>query len=106
MDAPTPNEIYGRTNGHASYVLRLYISGNNPRSHNAIVRLHDICDTYLDGHYQFEVVDISRQADLARREQIIATPTLVKYLPKPRKIWVGDLTNTDRILAGMGLPTV
>jgi circadian clock protein KaiB len=84
--------------------LRLYLSGNNPRSHNTLLRVRQFLEQRLPGKYQLEVVDVSQQRHLARSEQIVATPTLVKYIPQPKKIWVGDLTNTDRILAGLGLP--
>lgn len=86
------------------HVLRLYVAGNNPRAHNTILRVRQFCDQHLKDRYQLEVIDIYQQAALARREQIVATPTLVKYIPQPRKVWVGDLSKTERLLTGLGLP--
>jgi circadian clock protein KaiB len=85
-------------------VLRLFVAGNNPRSHNTIVRMRQFCEQYLEGRYQLDIIDIYQQRSLARSAQIIATPTLVKYFPLPKKVWVGDLSNTERILAGLDLP--
>ena len=85
------------------HVLRLFVAGNNPRSHNAILRIRQLCERYLAGRYQLDVVDIYQQRSLARTQQIIATPTLIKYTPLPKKIWVGDLSQTERILSGLGV---
>jgi len=84
--------------------LRLFVAGNSPRSQNAIMRIREFCEQNLKGRYQLDVIDIYQQRSLARSEQIVATPTLVKYSPLPRKVWVGDLANTERILSGLGLP--
>ncbi len=86
-------------------VLRLFVAGNTPRSNNAILRIRQLCEQYLNGRYRLEVIDIFQQAGLARSEQILATPTLVKYTPLPKKTWVGDLSQTERILAGLGIPS-
>ena len=85
------------------YVLRLYIAGLTPRSTLAIQNIRKICDEHLKGRYDLEVVDIYQQPTLAEGEQIIAAPTLVKKLPLPLRRFIGDMSNTERILVGMDL---
>ena len=85
------------------YVLRLYVTGMTPRSTQAIKNLQAICDEYLDGRYELDVIDIYQQPLLARDEQIIAAPTLVKRLPTPPRRLVGNLSEEDRVLVGLGL---
>jgi circadian clock protein KaiB len=87
------------------YVLRLYIAGLTPRSKLAIQNIRTICEEHLRGRYDLEVVDIYRQPVLAEGEQIIAAPTLVKKLPLPLRRFIGDMSNTERILVGMDLRT-
>ncbi len=88
------------------YILRLYIAGNTPQSARAIVNIREICETHLKGRYQLEVIDIHQQAALAKGEQIIAVPTLIKYLPLPLKKIIGDLSKTDRVLFGLDIREV
>ncbi len=85
------------------YVLRLYISGMTERSMNAIRNIRKICDEELKGRCDLQVIDIYKQPVLAKGEQIIATPTLIKKLPLPLRKFIGDLTNTERILLGLDL---
>jgi circadian clock protein KaiB len=85
------------------YVLRLYVAGMTPRSKLAIQNIRKICEEHLHGRYELEVVDIYRQPVLAEGEQIIAAPTLVKKLPLPLRRFIGDMSNTERILVGMDL---
>jgi circadian clock protein KaiB len=80
------------------YVLSLYVSGATPRSTRAIASIKKICENKLVDHYELEVIDIYQQPVLARHEQIIATPTLVRHLPLPLRRFVGDLTNTQQLL--------
>jgi circadian clock protein KaiB len=87
----------------AKYVLRLYIAGNSPRSAAAIENIREICEKRLRGRYTLEVIDIYQQPDLARGEQIIAAPTLIKSLPLPLRRIIGDLSDTERILVGLNL---
>ena len=87
----------------ASYVLRLYVSGSTARSARAIENLHQICEEYLAGRYNLEVVDIYQRPEAAIEFQIIAVPTLVKLLPSPLRRIVGDLSNRDRVLRGLDL---
>lgn len=87
----------------ACYVLRLYITGSTPRSSQAIQTIRTLCEQYLQGRYDLEVIDIYQQPALARGEQIVAAPTLIKKLPAPLRKIVGDLSNVDRVLMGLDL---
>jgi circadian clock protein KaiB len=89
--------------GTAHYVLRLYIVDTSPRSTRAIVNIRKICEEHLHGRYELEVIDVSRHPALAAGEQIIAAPTLIKKLPLPLRRFIGDLSETDRILLGLDL---
>jgi circadian clock protein KaiB len=89
--------------GTERYVLRLYIAGLTPRSTLAIQNIRKICEEHLQGRYDLQVVDIYQQPVLAEGEQIIAAPTLIKQLPLPLRRFIGDMSNTERILVGMDL---
>jgi circadian clock protein KaiB len=86
-----------------TYLLRLYITGSTPRSSRSIFNLRKLCEERLLGRYKLEVIDIYQQPELARREQIIAAPTLIKTLPLPIRKLVGDLSDQERVLAGLDL---
>jgi circadian clock protein KaiB len=88
---------------HEKYVLKLYITGMTPRSRLAIRNLQKICDEHLKDCYELEVIDIYQQPQLARGEQIIAAPTLIKKLPEPVRRLIGDMSKTDRVLLGLDL---
>jgi circadian clock protein KaiB len=90
-------------NVETRYVLRLYVTGSTPRSTRAIANIRKFCEAYLDGCYDLEVVDISQYPSLAEGEQIIAVPTLIKKLPLPLRRFIGDMSQTDRILLGFDL---
>lgn len=85
------------------FVLRLFVTGMTPRSSRAIVTIKTICEEHLQGRYQLEVIDLYRQPALARDEQIVATPTLVKKLPLPLRRFIGDLSDREKILVGLDL---
>jgi circadian clock protein KaiB len=85
------------------YVLRLYVAGVTPRSTEAIVNIKKICEEHLKGRYELEVIDIYQQPVLAKGEQIIAAPTLVKKLPLPLRRFIGSMYDVDRILVGLDL---
>jgi circadian clock protein KaiB len=85
------------------YVLRLYVVGTTPRSNRAIVNIRKICDEHLAGRYDLEVIDVLKNPALAAGEQIIATPTLVKKLPLPLRRFIGDMSESERILLGLDL---
>jgi circadian clock protein KaiB len=85
------------------YMLRLYIAGATPQSVRAIANVKKICEEYLQGRYELEVIDLYQQPQLAHGEQIIALPTLIKKLPPPLRRVIGDMSNTERVLAGLDL---
>ncbi len=86
-----------------AYVLRLYITGMTERSRHAIATIKAVCEEHLSGRYDLEVIDIYQQPTLAKGEQIIATPTLVKKLPSPLRRLIGDLSSEERVLLGLDL---
>lgn len=86
-----------------NYVLRLYVTGMTPRSIRAIENIRTVCEEYLQGRYELEIVDIYQHPTLAQGEQIIAAPTLIKKLPVPLRRIVGDLSDTERVLLGLDL---
>jgi len=86
-----------------AYVLRLYVSGATPRSTEAIAKIKNICDEYLPGHYDLEVIDIYQQPQLAVQEHIVAAPTLVKESPGKLRRMIGNLSNTRLILQRLGV---
>jgi len=88
------------------YVLRLYVTGKTPRSTKAVENLRAICDEYLEGRYDLEVIDIYQQPALLAGEQIIAAPTLIRKLPLPTRRLVGDMSNRARVLVGLDLVPV
>lgn len=85
------------------YLLRLFISGATPRSSAAIANLRAICDRELSGRYDLEVIDIYQQPELAREQDIIAAPTLIKTLPLPIRSLIGDLSEEEKVLVGLDL---
>ncbi len=85
------------------YVLRLYVAGMTPRSQKAIENIKEICETYLPGRYDLEVVDVYQQPERAKEAQVVAAPTLVKRLPLPLRKLIGDMSDTDRVLIGLGV---
>ena len=87
----------------AKYIFRLYVTGSSTRSLRAISNLKKLCDEYLPDRYDLEVIDIYEHPDVAREEQIIAAPTLVRHLPQPLRRFVGDLSNTQKLLVGLDI---
>ncbi len=85
------------------YVLRLYVTGMTPKSTQAIRNIKKICDEELRGQYDLEVIDIYQKPVLAQGEQVIATPTLIKKLPLPLRRFIGDMSDTGRIVMGLDL---
>jgi circadian clock protein KaiB len=92
-----------KSNGSAEYRLRLYVAGQTPRSISAFTNLKKICNEHLKGRYELEIVDLLRKPQLARGDQILAIPTLVRRLPEPVKKIIGDLSNTEHVLVGLDL---
>jgi circadian clock protein KaiB len=90
-----------RTPKGKEYVLRLYIAGTTSKSARAVANIKDICEKNLQNRFDLEVIDIYQQPALAKGMQLIAAPTLVKQLPLPLRKFIGDMSNTDRILVGL-----
>lgn len=89
----------------ASFILRLYVAGMTPRSAEAIRRVTDFCEKHLTEQYELEIIDIYQKPALAKGEQIIAVPTLVKQLPLPLRRFIGDMHDEEKLLFGMDLVT-
>jgi len=85
------------------YILRLYIAGKKRKSSKAIANLRLFCEEHLAGRYEMEVIDILEQPTLARDEQIVAVPTLIKKLPDPLRKLIGDMSDKEKVLLGMDL---
>lgn len=92
-----------RTGRPERWILRLYVAGRSARSASALKNLEEVCEKHLAGRYRIEVVDLLRQPQLARGDQIVALPTLVRRLPPPMKKIIGDLSNQERLLVGLDL---
>jgi circadian clock protein KaiB len=93
-DVPAPSQ---------SFLLRLYVAGQTPKSIVAFRNLKMICEQHLTGRYRIEVIDLLENPMLAAGDQILAIPTLVRRLPEPIKRIIGDLSNTERVLVGLDL---
>jgi circadian clock protein KaiB len=97
MDQPGSQSL------RAKYVLRLYINGSTLKSKLAVENLKQVCEQHLNGWYDLEIIDICRHANLARDEQIVAVPTLIKRLPRPLRRLIGDLSDHNKVLFGLDL---
>jgi circadian clock protein KaiB len=93
----------GRRQKKARYLLRLYVTGTTGRSMRAIQNVRRICEEHLHGMYDLEVVDIYKNLPLARGDQIIAAPTLIKRLPVPLRRLIGDMSDEQRVLVGLDI---
>ena len=91
--------------GHETWSLRLYVAGQTPKSVRAFDNLKRLCDEHLPGQYAIEVVDLVLNPRLAKEDQIVAIPTLVRKLPDPIRKIIGDLSDTERTLVGLQLRT-
>ncbi len=87
----------------AKYVLRLYVSGSTLKSSRAVENIKRVCEKHLKNRYDLEVIDIYQQAKLARDEQIVAVPMLIKRLPLPLRRLIGDMSNQEKVLFGLDL---
>ena len=85
------------------YKLRLFVTGSTPRSTRAIANMRKICEENLNGRYDLEVIDVYENPEATRELQVIATPTLIKILPEPLRRIIGDLSDKEKVLAGLNL---
>lgn len=88
------------------FVLRLFITGASPNSVRAINNLTKLCEEHLQGRYTLEIIDVYQQEHMAQKEQLVALPMLIKKLPLPERRLIGDMSQTDRVLKGLGLQPV
>ena len=88
----------------APYVLRLYVTDATPKSARAIVNARRILEDKLPGRYTLEILDVARNVEAATRDQVVATPTLLRLQPQPVRRIIGDLSDDARVLAGLGVP--
>ena len=103
QDATVAFELALEESRNGDYVLRLYVSGMTPNSIRAIENIRKICAEHLEGRYQLEIIDIYQQPIFAKEGQIVAAPTLVKELPPPLRKFIGDMSQTEKILLGLDL---
>ena len=105
MKKPTATGTHGgdKPTAPGRYRLRLFISGASPRSQQAIANIKEIGERRLHGDYVLEVIDAYQQAELVRDHQIVALPTLIKQLPLPLRRMVGDLSDEEKVIIGLGL---
>ena len=103
--AEQPGTLTGTHNQEPDniYRLRLFITGAAPNSSRAVMNLKDICETYLKGRYELEIIDVYQQPLIAQNEQIVALPLLVKATPGPERRLIGDMSDVDKVLRGLGL---
>ncbi len=101
--APAPAARPARRPQAKAWQLRLYVTGQTHRSMTALANLKTICETHLQEGYSIKVIDLLKHPQLARGDQILAVPTVVRKLPKPVRILIGTLTDTDRVLVGLDL---
>ena len=92
-------------NEETEYVLRLFITGATPNSVRAITNIKQVCEEHLKGRYLLEIIDVYQQVSIAAEEQLIALPLLIKKSPLPERRLIGDLSDTDKVLKGLGLKT-
>ncbi len=105
-NAPDDIDLKVVNQGKEKYVLRLYITGSTIRSVLALTNLKKICEEYLEGRYELEVIDLYQHPGLAKGEQIIAAPTLIKKIPLPFRRIIGDMSDKEKVLMGLDLKEV
>lgn len=93
----------GAESAKENWLLRLYVAGQTPKSLAAFANLKKICEEHLAGKYRIEVIDLVEHPQLAKGDQILAVPTLVRQLPPPLRKIIGDLSNTERVLVGLDI---
>ena len=100
---PITEQVNAPERERDKWILRLYVAGQTPKCIAAFTNLKKICAEYLDDRYQIEIIDLLENPQLARGDQILAIPTLVRNLPEPVRKIIGDLSNTEKVLVGLDL---
>jgi len=98
-----PRTAKKRSAPRKMYSLRLYVTGQTPRSAASIRNLRDVCDEFLEGRFELQIIDLYQRPELAREAQVVAAPTLIKRLPLPLRRLVGDLSDKKEVLLGLDL---
>lgn len=101
MIGPLRNIDFGPEPRSNCWDLKLYVAGQSPKSLTALANLKKICEEHLAGRYRIEVIDLLQNPQLARGDQILAIPTLIRKLPEPIRRIIGDLSNSERVLVGL-----
>ena len=101
-DPTVPQNNFQEHDGR-NYVLKLFVMGASPNSQKAVVNVKLICEMYLKDRYSLEIIDVHQQKSLAEKEQIIALPLLIKSQPSPLKRMIGDMSDTQKVLKGLGI---
>ena len=106
--APIMINSHPDLNEHPSeqWELRLYVAGQTPKSVTAFANLKRLCEQHLPGHYRIEIIDLLEHPELAKQDQIVAIPTLVRRLPPPLRQIIGDLSNQEKVLLGLDLRAI
>lgn len=105
MDTTSTRQGYQQNDQMDKILLKLYVTGRTPASQHAITNLRRICENDLKGEYELVVIDVLEHPQLAEDEKILATPTLIKFLPPPLRRVIGDLSNTEKVVLGLDLRT-
>ncbi len=103
MPDPSKQAASALERGSEDYTLRLYVSGATQASSRAVVNARRLCEKHLGGRYTLDILNIADHVALAKQDQIVAAPTLIKLAPSPLRRFIGDMSNVERILAGLGL---
>ena len=106
MNAENRATVGSTNTNEDKWLLRLYVAGQTPKAITAYANLKKICEEYMNGNYQIEVIDLLVNPTLAKDDQILALPTLVRKLPEPVKKIIGDLSNIERVLVGLDIRAV
>lgn len=99
----SPNNNLSEQKGEGVYLFRLFITGASPNSSRAVQNIREVCEQYLPEKYTLEIIDVYQQPELAKKEQLIALPLLIKKFPLPERRFVGDLSDNEKVLRGLGL---
>jgi circadian clock protein KaiB len=93
-------------NENSIYHLKLYVTATTPASSRAVANIRKLCEEYLPERFELEVIDITKQPEIAKNEQLIGAPTLIKHLPLPLRRFIGDMSNTEKLIVGLNLKEV
>jgi circadian clock protein KaiB len=94
---------YSEVDEEEKYILRLFITGASPNSVRAVGNIREFCEHYLKNKYELEIIDVHQQPEIAQEEQLLALPLLIRKFPSPEKRLIGDMSDTQKILKGLGM---